>query len=131
MSGSTASLPTLASAIAEVDEATSGYPAYYLINCAHPSHFQEVRSADAPWAQRIRGLRADASRMSHAELNEAPALDAGDPVELAREYTVIKRQRLPRLNVMGGCCGTDHRHVEQLAIACQPLFRSESGNGGH
>jgi len=75
-----------------------------------------------PWAQRVRGLRANASRQSHAELNEATTLDIGDPVELGREYAELKR-RLPRLNVMGGCCGTDHRHVEQIATACVPLFR--------
>lgn len=70
----------------------------------------------------MRGLRANASRQSHAELNEATALDIGDPIELGREYADLKR-RLPRLNVMGGCCGTDHRHVEQIAAACAPLFR--------
>jgi methionine synthase I (cobalamin-dependent) len=76
-----------------------------------------------PRLRRIRGLRANASRMSHAELNEAPELDAGDPAELGREYADLKA-RLPHLNVMGGCCGTDHRHVEQIASACLPLFRT-------
>ena len=119
-------LPTgqsLASAITQVDDATSGYPAYFMINCAHPSHFNEVVRNDEPWAGRIRGLRANASRMSHAELNEAPELDAGNPVELGQDYAALRTHGLKRLNVMGGCCGTDHRHVEQLAIACLPLFR--------
>ena len=93
-----------------------------MISCAHPTHFERVLDEKQPWVQRLRGLRANASRQSHAELNESPTLDTGDPVELGREYAVLKR-RLPRLNVMGGCCGTDHRHVEQIATACAPLFR--------
>lgn len=71
---------------------------------------------------RIRGLRANASKMSHAELNEAPELDAGTPIELGREYAAVRQHQLEHLNVMGGCCGTDHRHVEQIAAAWIPLF---------
>jgi S-methylmethionine-dependent homocysteine/selenocysteine methylase len=113
---------TLQAAIERVDAETGAYPAYYMINCAHPTHFERVLDGGQPWAQRVRGLRANASRQSHAELNEATTLDVGDPAELGREYAALKR-RLPRLNVMGGCCGTDHRHVEQIATACVPLFR--------
>lgn len=116
---------TLKAAIAQVDEATSGYPIYYMINCAHPTHFESRLGTGEPWLDRIRGLRANASRMSHAELDEAPELDAGDPVELGREYAELK-SRLHQLNVVGGCCGTDHRHVEQIATACLPLFRPET-----
>ena len=108
---------TLRSAIEQVDAATSGYPAYYMINCAHPTHFDHVLVEGEPWTHRIRGLRANASRKSHAELNEAAELDSGDPVELSMQHAALKR-RLPQLNVMGGCCGTDHRHVEQIARAC-------------
>lgn len=120
-------LPTgqpLEDAIKQVDDATSGYPAYYMINCAHPSHFDRVVCADEPWVERIRGLRANASRMSHAELDDAPELDAGDPAELGRQYAELRRQALKHLNVMGGCCGTDHRHIEQIASNCLPLFRA-------
>jgi S-methylmethionine-dependent homocysteine/selenocysteine methylase len=113
---------TLRSAIERVDAATGAYPAYYMLNCAHPTHFDRVLEPGAPWIERLRGLRANASRQSHAELNESPTLDPGDPVELAGQYAALRR-RLPRLNVMGGCCGTDHRHVEQIAAACAPLFR--------
>ncbi|MGH7349574.1 MAG: homocysteine S-methyltransferase family protein [Candidatus Rokuibacteriota bacterium] len=112
---------TLQAAIERVDTATGAYPDYYMINCAHPTHFESVLAGKEPWAQRIRGLRANASRQSHAELNESPTLDVGDPTELGGEYAALKR-RLPRLCVMGGCCGTDHRHVEQIAAACSPLF---------
>jgi len=113
---------TLRAAIEQVDAATSRYPSYYMINCAHPTHFEHVLAEGGPWTQRIRGLRANASRKSHAELNESPALDIGDPVELGMQHAQLK-SRLPQLNVMGGCCGTDHRHVEQIAAACSPLFR--------
>lgn len=113
---------TLREAIAHVDDATSGYPAYYMLNCAHPAHFDSVLEPGETWTSRIRGLRANASRRSHAELNEAPDLDIGDPAELGRDYAALRRQRLHRLNVMGGCCGTDERHVEQIATACRPLF---------
>ena len=119
------SLPTgqsLGQAIAEVDGATSSYPSYYMINCAHPSHFEHVlMSGDSPLA-RVRGVRANASRKSHAELNESTELDPGDPEELARDYARLK-ERLSALNVLGGCCGTDHRHVARIAESCLPLFR--------
>jgi len=117
-------LPTgqsLKSAIEQVDEATSGYPVYYMINCAHPTHFEQVVAEGGEWLERIRGLRANASHRSHAELNEAPDLDIGNPVELGKQYASLTRH-LSRLNVMGGCCGTDHRHLEQIAEACVPLF---------
>jgi homocysteine S-methyltransferase len=114
---------TLQSAIEQVDSATSRYPAYYMINCAHPTHFDHVLSEGRPWTNRIRGLRANASRKSHAELNESPTLDIGDPTEFGTEHAQLKR-RLSHLNVLGGCCGTDHRHIEQVASACSPLFRT-------
>jgi S-methylmethionine-dependent homocysteine/selenocysteine methylase len=116
---------TLQAAIEQVDAATSKYPAYYMINCAHPTHFDQVLLKGDPWTERIRGLRANASRKSHAELNESPELDIGDPAELAAQYAELRRRSV-QLNVMGGCCGTDHRHVEQIAAACLPLFREAS-----
>ncbi len=108
---------TLEEAIAEVDAATAAYPAYYMINCAHPTHFESVMSLDASWAKRIRGLRANASRRSHQELNDAPDLDAGDPIELAAQYRDLMRNH-PQINVLGGCCGTDHRHIASISRAC-------------
>lgn len=113
----------LADAIGQVDAASGSYPAYYMLNCAHPQHFDSVLEPDASWTGRIRGLRANASRKSHAELNESSELDIGDPAELGTQYAWLKQHRLPRLNVLGGCCGTDQRHVESIAAACAPLFR--------
>lgn len=113
---------TLAAAIEEVDAATAAAPRYYMINCAHPTHFAAALTGGGAWMERIRGVRANASRMSHAELNEAAELDVGDPAELGAQYAALKRA-LRNLTVMGGCCGTDTRHLEQIARACVPLFR--------
>jgi homocysteine S-methyltransferase len=113
---------TLQSAIEQVDEVTDGYPAYYMINCAHPTHFEHIVAEGGTWLDRVRGLRANASHRSHAELDEAPDLDDGNPIELGVQYARLKN-RISTLNVMGGCCGTDHRHVEQIAQACSPLFQ--------
>jgi S-methylmethionine-dependent homocysteine/selenocysteine methylase len=110
---------TLADAIGEVDAATSNGPAYYMINCAHPAHFQDTLGSGA-WTRRIGGVRANASRRSHQELNDAPDLDAGDPLELGGQYRELVR-RHPQINVLGGCCGTDHRHVECIALACRAV----------
>ena len=103
-------------AIARTDEATSGAPAYYMVNCAHPTHLAGALERGGAWRERVRGLRANASRRSHAELDESPDLDAGDPDELARQYDEL-RAAFPRLSVAGGCCGTDHRHVEAIGRA--------------
>ena len=108
---------TLKDAIAETDAKTDGAPAYYMLNCAHPTHFADALAKDEPWTKRLRGLRANASTRSHAELDAAPDLDAGDPVALGRQYRDL-RSRMPQFTVLGGCCGTDHRHVEQICFAC-------------
>lgn len=107
---------TLRAAIEATDAATGGYPAHYMINCAHPTHFDFVIEQGAAWVKRIGGLRANASRRSHAELDAAPDLDAGDPDELAGQYRQL-RPLLPSLAVVGGCCGTDHRHVAAICAA--------------
>jgi S-methylmethionine-dependent homocysteine/selenocysteine methylase len=120
-----ARLPTgqsLGEAIGEVDAATSNGPAYYMINCAHPTHFQKSLGDEA-WTKRIAGLRANASKRSHQELNDSPDLDAGNPVELGGEYRDLIR-RHPQINVLGGCCGTDHRHIECIALACREVKRA-------
>lgn len=104
-------------AIRAVDDASGGAAAYFMLNCAHPSHFDsrlgelgdEIRA-------RIRGLRANASTMSHAELDESEVLDDGDPDDLAARYVGL-RDALPNLTVLGGCCGTDLRHVRAISDA--------------
>ena len=103
----------LGEAIRQVDDETGSAPAYYMINCAHPTHFEDALPEGEPWTERVRGLRANASTKSHAELDEAEELDIGDPADLGERYAAL-RARLPRLNVLGGCCGTDHRHVAAI-----------------
>jgi homocysteine S-methyltransferase len=105
----------LADAITQVDKATGVAPSYYMVNCAHPAHFADVLTADGPW-HRIRGVRANASRMSHAELDNATELDRGDEAELASGYLALG-QALPNLAVVGGCCGTDIRHIDAISAA--------------
>lgn len=111
-------LPTgqpLNEAIEQVDDGTDSGAAYFMINCAHPDHFMHVLK-DSDWAQRIRGIRCNASRKSHAELDESETLDHGNPVELGGQYRNI-REAMPWLNVFGGCCGSDLRHVTEVAKA--------------
>ncbi len=104
----------LSAAIEQTDAETGGAPEYYMVNCAHPTHFESVLGGS--WTTRIRGLRANASTKSHAELDEAPELDEGDPHDLGERYAGL-RNRLPELNVLGGCCGTDRRHVTEICRA--------------
>ena len=114
-------LPTgesLKDAIEAVDTATGNGPAYYMINCAHPTHFDGVLGGSEAWLERIQGVRANASALSHAELDEAEELDDGDPVEFGNQYRELMA-KLPNLNVLGGCCGTDHRHIAAVAEACR------------
>src|SRR5690606_24841280 len=97
---------------------TDQAPVYYMLNCAHPTHFETTFDPEAQWMARLRGLRANASCRSHQELNESPDLDAGNPAELGQQYRDI-RSRFPRITILGGCCGTDHRHIEQIGSACR------------
>ncbi len=107
----------LRAAILEVDDATDSAPAYYGINCAHPTHFTQALVPGSDWTERIRMVRANASRRSHAELDDAPDLDDGDPGEFGREHAEL-REKFPHVNVLGGCCGTDVRHIQALARSC-------------
>ncbi len=106
---------TIGDAIAQVDDATGASPAYYMINCAHPTHFLPTIDAAAPWVSRVRGVRANASRQSHAELDAATELDRGDIAELASLY--VELDEIFDLCVFGGCCGTDHDHIGAIAAA--------------
>jgi homocysteine S-methyltransferase len=107
---------TLRAAIEAVDADTQGWPAYYMINCAHPVHFGPALQEDAAWTRRILGIKANASQLSHAQLDEATVLDDGDPGDLGERYRALARQ-YPGLRILGGCCGTDHRHVAAICRA--------------
>lgn len=106
----------LGDAIEQVDRETDGSPAYFMVNCAHPTHFEHVLEPGAPWLDRLVGLRANASAKSHEELDAAEELDAGDPADLGERYAALQNV-LPRLSVVGGCCGTDERHIAAVARA--------------
>lgn len=111
-------LPTgqsLGDAILAVEAQTGSAAAYFMVNCAHPDHFAHVLD-DSDWARRIHGIRCNASRKSHVELDESETLDDGDPVELGAQYRAIY-ERMPWLNIFGGCCGSDLRHVTAIARA--------------
>jgi homocysteine S-methyltransferase len=114
---------TLADAVTSVDRRTDGSPGGFMVNCAHPDHIAAAldagdtdQSADRGWRERIVGLRPNASRRSHAELDEAPDLDDGDPAELAEQVAGLVG-RLPAVSLVGGCCGTDPRHARAIAAA--------------
>ena len=112
---------TLREAIEAVDEATAGSPVYYLINCAHPSHFTGALEGGEPWLKRVRGAKANASARSHQELDESETLDAGDPADLGRRYRALTAA-FPQMRILGGCCGTDHRHLAAICEAVMPAM---------
>lgn len=114
---------TLRKAIETVDEVTGGSPLYYMVNCAHPSHFQNVLAGGGAWLSRVQGVRANASAKSHEELDESTALDEGDIPDLARRYRELGRI-LPKMRVIGGCCGTDHHHIAAICEAVLPPARA-------
>jgi len=113
---------TLGDAIEQVDDATDGGPAYYMINCAHPTHFSDTLGEE-PWVKRIRAVRANASTRSHAELDSSAELDAGDPQDLGNRYKDLA-DRLDHLSVFGGCCGTDRRHAAKI---CESITSMRGG----
>ena len=99
----------LADAVSQVEDQTAGAPIYYLANCAHPSHFV----SGLPDTPRFKGVIVNASRCSHAELDEATELDDGDPDALGSDVAALVRANAA-INVVGGCCGTDMRHLRRM-----------------
>jgi homocysteine S-methyltransferase len=110
---------SLREAVERTDEVTGGSPAYYMINCAHPTHFEQALQRGEAWVSRIQGIRANASTKSHAELDEATELDAGDMADLSQRYRRLAGA-FPSMRVLGGCCGTDHRHIHAICEAVSP-----------
>ena len=108
---------TLRGAIDTVDRETKASPVYYMINCAHPIHFESALATDEPWTRRILGIKANASPKSHSELDESETLDSGDAADLGQRYRRLRGAH-PSLRILGGCCGTDHRHVAAICEAC-------------
>lgn len=110
---------TLREAIETTDRETGGYPLYYMINCAHPTHFAQALATGEAWLDRVLGVKANASAKSHAELDESETLDPGDPIDLGQRYSALRRA-FPTMRILGGCCGTDHRHIAAICEACLP-----------
>jgi S-methylmethionine-dependent homocysteine/selenocysteine methylase len=106
----------LGDAISSVDARTDGQAAGFIVNCAHPDHIAPALEAAGDWLSRLVGVRPNASRRSHAELDESPDLDDGDPVELAGQVVALRRT-VPSIALVGGCCGTDVRHARAIAAA--------------
>ena len=104
---------SLQEVIEAIDAKTDSYPLYYMINCAHPSHFFDQINGPHKWKSRIRGIRANASCKSHEELDESTELDPGDITDLSNWHKKLKSQ-LPELTVYGGCCGTDASHIKSI-----------------
>ncbi|MGF7163540.1 S-methylmethionine-dependent homocysteine/selenocysteine methylase [Rhodoligotrophos appendicifer] len=107
---------TLREAVERTEQALDGSPICYMVNCAHPLHFEGAMGRGSPWTDRIQGIRANASSKSHSELDDSASLDIGDPADLADRYRVLSLD-FPALKVFGGCCGTDHRHIQAIAAA--------------
>jgi homocysteine S-methyltransferase len=115
---------SLEEAIEATDAETGSAAAYFVVNCAHSSHFDHVLGGDNEWLQRIGGIRANASAKSHAELDESTELEIGDPQDLGRRYSSLTAC-YPSMRVLGGCCGTDHRHFAAICEACMPRAAAE------
>ena len=113
---------SLCAAIGRTDTQTDGHAAYFMVDCAHPVHFMPAFNLPGAWQRRVLGLRANASRRSHAELDVCRDLDEGDPAALGLQHGELKR-RMPWLRVLGGCCGTDHRHVDAICRSARNASR--------
>jgi homocysteine S-methyltransferase len=92
-------------------------PLFYMVNCAHPTHFDAVLDVDmgteqGAWRKRIRAIRANASTKSHAELDESEEVDNGDIDALGQTLAMWHKDR--GIAIVGGCCGTDARHIESI-----------------
>ncbi|CAF2147036.1 unnamed protein product [Rotaria magnacalcarata] len=118
---------TLKEAIELVDKATDSTPIYYMANCVYPSHLQHALIPGGSWTARIRGIKGNASKKSHAELNNAKELDEGNPVEFGEDTRALL-DKLTTLNIIGGCCGTDLRHIEEVCKACINVFDQSKHN---
>lgn len=113
--------PTVAAAIAEVDAATNGGPDFYTLNCSHPIEF-EPALVPGDWTRRLRGIRPNAAKMDKIALCKLGHLEDGDPVELGQQMSGLL-DRYPHFDIWGGCCGTDHRHADQICAGL-PLNRT-------
>ena len=103
---------TIEAAITAVDAATGAAPVHYMINCTHPTEF-EPGLTPGGWMARLGGFMPNAVAMETLDLCQLGHLEDGDPVELGQQMAALAR-RFPHINVWGGCCGTDGRHIGEI-----------------
>jgi len=106
--------PSLREAIETIDEASGGGAVWFGTNCAHPVEFEPALADAGPWLERLRYIRPNAAKMDKIALCSLGHLEDGDPVELGQQMGEVAR-RFPRVDILGGCCGTDERHLSQIA----------------
>ena len=106
--------PTLREAVETVDEVTAGAAAWFGTNCSHPLEFEPAIADAGPWLDRLRYIRPNAAKMDKIALCSLGHLEDGDPEELGEQMGDVVR-RLPRADIIGGCCGTDERHLSEIA----------------
>ncbi len=106
--------PSLAEAITEIDAKTGNEaPDFYMINCSHPLEYEPALEA-GDWTKRLRGVRPNASKMDKLALCKLGHIEDGDPVELGAQLLSLS-DRYPQLDIFGGCCGTGHNHLREIA----------------
>ncbi len=108
---------TLSEAIEQIDDKISPRPSFYMVNCVHPLVFKQALSKSFNETENLRsrliGLQANSSTKSPEELENLPYLDTTEPVEFS-EYMLQLHKRFG-IKILGGCCGTDNRHIEEIA----------------
>jgi homocysteine S-methyltransferase len=111
-------------AIDQIDSTTEHPPFFYLINCVHPSVFARGLGRETEISKSIRkrvlGLQANTSSRSPEELDGLEQLDGSDPDKFAEEMLDLHHQF--GIKVIGGCCGTDHRHIHAIAARFGKLY---------
>jgi homocysteine S-methyltransferase len=118
--------PSLREAVERVEEATEGGAAWFGTNCSHPLEFEPALADAGPWLERLRYVRPNAARMEKIALCSLGHLEDGDPVELGEQMAEVARM-LPRTDIIGGCCGTDERHLAEIARKVNAV-RDQLGN---
>jgi homocysteine S-methyltransferase len=105
-------------AIERIDSGVRPAPLYYSISCVYPTVAQRAleRAAERSLAlaERIVELKANGSPLHTNELVQLDHPEATDPERLAGLLWSLHESH-PALRVIGGCCGTDDRHIRALA----------------
>lgn len=118
--------PTLREAVEAIDAETGGAAAWMGTNCSHPMEFFPALDDAGPWLDRLRYFRPNAAMMDKLALCKLGHLEDGDPVELGGQMADLAL-RLPRADILGGCCGTDERHLGEIARSVLTLERPLPG----